>query len=128
MTIYVVTSGEYSGYGIEEVFTNKKQAELYCAAHKYCRVEKYQSDQVHLEGEVYYGILARDYYKRPLGCEFFYSSKPINPTVRINPQTGYLAHDEYIIPVNKSYDDKYGAMKKVARDYIAKYKAEQSGL
>lgn len=128
MKIYIVTSGEYSGYGIEAVFTDKKQAELYCAVHKYCRVEEYDADREHLEGEVHYGIIARDYYRYPLACEFFYSSKPINPTVRINPQTGLAAHDEYIIPVNKSYDEKYDAMKKVARDYIAKYKAEKEGL
>lgn len=129
MTIYVVTSGEYSGYGIDAVFTDKKQAELYCAAHKYCRVEEYKSDQVHLEGEVYYGILARDYYEYSLRCEFFYSDKPINPSVRAVPKTQFIAaHDEYIIPVNKSYDEKYNAMKKVARDYIAKYKAEKEGL
>lgn len=128
MTIYVVTSGEYSSYGIDAVFTDKKQAELYCAVHKGCHVETYKDDEYHYEGEVYYGILARDYYRYPLACEFFYSSKPINPTVRINPQTGLAAHDEYIIPVNKSYDEKYDAMKKVARDYIAKYKAEKEGL
>lgn len=130
MKIYIVTSGEYSDYGIDAVFTDKKQAELYCAVHKYCRVETYTADQEKIEGEVYYGILARDYYNHPMGCEFFYSDKPVDPSVRTVPKTGYTpAHDEYIIPVSKSYDGiKYDTMRKVARDYIAKYKAEQEGL
>lgn len=128
MTIYVVTSGEYSGYGIDEVFTDKKQAELYCAVHKGCRVEKYITDQKRLEGEVYYGILARDYYRGNIRCEFFYSNKPVEQRVKENPKGFLAAHTEYIIPVNKSYEDQYAAMKKVARDYIAKYKAEKEGI
>lgn len=129
MTIYVVTSGEYSGYGIDAIYTDRKQAELYCAVHEWCRIEEYEADQQRLEGEVYYGILARDFYQYSLRCEFFYSLKPIKPTVRINPKNTYLsAHDEYIIPVNKSYENRYEAMKKVARDYIAKMKAEEKGL
>lgn len=30
-TIYVVTSGEYSDYGIEAIFDTREKAELYCA-------------------------------------------------------------------------------------------------
>lgn len=33
MKVYIVTSGEYSDYGIRRVFTNKEKAELYCAMH-----------------------------------------------------------------------------------------------
>lgn len=33
MKVYIVTSGEYSGYGIRRVFTDKERAELYCAMH-----------------------------------------------------------------------------------------------
>ena len=129
MNIYIVTSGEYSDYGIDAVFTDKKQAELYCAVHKYCRVETHKADQEKIEGEVYYGILARDYYKSDIRCEFFYSDKPVEPSVTSKPKSTWIAaHDEYIIPVNKSYENSYEAMKKVARDYIAKYKAEQEGL
>ena len=129
MTIYVVTSGEYSDYGIDAVFTDKKQAELYCAVHEESHVETYIADQEKIEGEVYYGILARDYYKSAMWCKFFYSDKPVEPSVTSKPESTWIAaHDEYIIPVNKSYENCYEAMKKVARDYIAKYKAEQEGL
>lgn len=131
MKIYIVTSGEYSGYGIDAVFTDKKQAELYCAVHvhKESHVETYIADQEKIEGEVYYGILARDYYKSAMRCEFFYSDKPVEPSVTSKSESTWIAaHDEYIIPVNKSYENSYEAMKKVARDFIAKYKAEKEGI
>ncbi|MBR5271758.1 MAG: hypothetical protein IKV64_06210 [Clostridia bacterium] len=50
MNIYVATSGEYSDYGIEEVFTDKKQAELYCATHG-CYLEVYEADRTKIETE-----------------------------------------------------------------------------
>ena len=50
MEIYIATSGEYSDYGIEEVFTDKKQAELYCATHGCC-LEVYEADRTKIETE-----------------------------------------------------------------------------
>lgn len=50
MEIYIATSGEYSDYGIEKVFTDKKQAELYCATHE-CRLEIYEADETRIETE-----------------------------------------------------------------------------
>lgn len=55
MIIYVVTSGEYSDYGIEAVFDNKEQAELYCATKeghsdpKY--IEEYDTEEHHFDSE-----------------------------------------------------------------------------
>lgn len=34
MKVYIVTSGEYSSYGIERVFLDKEKAELYARLHK----------------------------------------------------------------------------------------------
>lgn len=48
MTIYVATSGEYSEYHIVGVFTDKNQAELFCATHEYY-LEEYEADQVKIE-------------------------------------------------------------------------------
>ena len=48
MKIYIVTSGCYSDYGINAVFTNKELAEKYCTAHsKYPEeyfIEEYEAD------------------------------------------------------------------------------------
>ena len=48
MTIYVATSGSYSDYQIDAVFTDKRQAEIYCAEHN-CWLEEYESDEVRIE-------------------------------------------------------------------------------
>lgn len=53
MKVYIVTSGEYSDYGIEKVFTDKEQAELYCALHESDYespiVEEWDADDVEIE-------------------------------------------------------------------------------
>ena len=50
MEIYIATSGEYSDYMIEEVFTDKKQAALYCATHECC-LEIYKADKTRIEAK-----------------------------------------------------------------------------
>lgn len=58
MTVYIVTDGEYSGYHIEAVFTNKEQAELYCATHECVdgrgspEIEKWEVDNHKFESAV----------------------------------------------------------------------------
>lgn len=53
MKVYIVTSGEYSDYGIEIVFTDRDQAELYCAMHENDydspRVEEWDADDVEID-------------------------------------------------------------------------------
>lgn len=72
MKIYAVTEGEYSDYHICAVFDDKKKAELYCAVREEkeflnnnCYVfgdeymiEEFDTDDVNIEGTVYYGIRA----------------------------------------------------------------------
>ena len=48
MTIYIATSGSYSDYHVDAVFTDKRQAEFYCAEHN-CWLEEYESDEVRIE-------------------------------------------------------------------------------
>lgn len=53
MKVYIVTSGEYSDYGIDRVFTDKENAELYCAMHEsdydQPTVEEWDADDVEIE-------------------------------------------------------------------------------
>lgn len=50
MTVYIATAGEYSDYHIEAVFTDEKQAKLYCAAHN-CYLEEYEADEAKIKTE-----------------------------------------------------------------------------
>ena len=51
MTVYVVTSGEYSDYGINAVFTDRTQANLYTLLHPCSQVEEYEADAIVLNGK-----------------------------------------------------------------------------
>lgn len=39
--IYIVTSGIYSDYGIDQVFKSREKAELYCDCHEGCEIEEW---------------------------------------------------------------------------------------
>lgn len=51
MKVYIVTSGEYSDYSIEAVFTNKETAWKFASMDSGCRIEKYETDSVEIKGE-----------------------------------------------------------------------------
>ena len=66
MTVYIVTSGEYSDYSIERVFSNKKAAEDYIEWRRpsYYRIEEYDmldsGKDIDMEGQAkYYYIEVR---------------------------------------------------------------------
>ena len=52
MTVYVVTSGIYSDYHIDAIFTDKVKAELYCAVHENSldqpEIEEWDTDGVEI--------------------------------------------------------------------------------
>lgn len=72
MKIYVVTEGAYLDYHICAVFTDKNKAELYCAVNEEKEfsnndyyifgdeymIEEFDTDDVNIEGTVYYGVRA----------------------------------------------------------------------
>lgn len=132
MTIYVVTSGEYSDYGINAVFTSREQAELYCATHndnsKYgyqCEVEEYEADTPVLEGKVYHGIRFTTSKKRVEYTENIYSARPVVPKIT---ERLYGIKDDCLIeiPTNQAYTIE--EREKIAKDYLAKIQAEKEGL
>lgn len=96
MTVYVVTSGEYSDYGIDRIFSNKKAAEDYIEWRRpsYYRIEEYEmlddGKDVDMEGQAkYYYIEVRGIcYKEALVNISYNIERTIasNSTV-INPRT-----------------------------------------
>lgn len=138
MTIYVVTSGEYSDYHIESVFADKKQAELYCAVRDsrreaydsdFCRIEEYETDEAQLEGKVYYGI---SFYAQVYTSGIYLQSADqiysISPVVT-KSKSDRSALYRYItgtISTSQAYD--WEQRRKIAQDYLAKMQAEEKGL
>lgn len=69
--VYIVTSGEYSDYGIECVFSSRQKAEKYikeCDAYPPCRIEEYELDVVSDNNKFLYEV-------------FFYENDNRNPTI-----------------------------------------------
>jgi len=66
MTIYVVTSGWYSSYGIMGVFTDKAKAQAYAETYDDGEVEEYEADpendrvQVYQASIGYHGDLCKE--------------------------------------------------------------------
>jgi len=131
MTVYIVTSGEYSDYGINAVFTSQEQAELYIStmpdSHKErYYIEKYETDESHYEGTVFYGInfsMTMKYNYRYYTTHPFISKKPVEEEIE---HSRYDNNYYVTIPTNRFYhffeDDDSLECKKVVQDWIAKYK------
>ena len=131
MTIYVVTSGEYSEYGINAVFTDVEKASLYCAGHydEYSqpKIEVWETSDEKIESDAdtiweykmrtdnvksYYPHISRCLVKHELGR--------YNNRIEIEDRC----------PVVYVYLDEFDEMKacKIGHDVYAKYKAEIAGI
>lgn len=140
MKIYVVTEGEYSDYHICAVFDDKKKAELYCAVREEkdfldnkCYVfgdeymiEEYDTDDIDIEGTVYYGVRAviyKDVNYRFNDYTTFISTSPIiDSVIETNRYCRYGMERKdckiYVVPIDESTynylkDDTFAI-----RDYI----------
>ena len=131
MTVYIVTSGEYSDYCVQAVFTDQKQAELYVSTRidldrEEYYIEKYETDASHFEGKVFYGIS----FVMTKKFNYIYSTMRTfiskNPVVEEVEENSYAKHLEVTIPVNRYYfrfeDEDCEKGIKIILDWIAKYK------
>lgn len=137
-TIYVVTSGEYSDYHIDGVFSNYEMAERYCALltdkHDYDyedpHIEEYDQDLISVNGKVYRGLTFREVQgiksKYVDGIYTFVSLNPIEKTIKKHTN-GYGEKVLLVtIPISVRVDDDEA--EKIAYDWLARYKAEEQGL
>lgn len=146
--IYVVTSGEYSDYGIVKMFENIEDAEQFCAIHN-DNMKPYD-DAYYLE--IYplsgYGEEEKIQTYKALSCrviecsatipsivsiiniETQFSKKSFNKSFKcVDSRTGAREYSG-VIPVNKTYDI-YGQreiVEKIIRDEFYKWKAEKKGI
>jgi len=105
MKVYIVTSGDYSDYHIEAVFTNEEQANLYCALHAgrwdSPSVEEYETDTWQIETKNDFKVRWEDY---------FWSKNPY-----LMPNSKFATNDENSIEVIKKENSDYGNL--VSGDY-----------
>lgn len=145
--VYVVTSGDYSDYSIDRVFSNREAAEKRCATWRQDiiwgdepRIEEYElEDGSNIEVEQVYKGLDFDvrytYYNDTVhitDIEMKYGVKPFEEKIRMKEKTtmrnGKKIELYYgTLPVNKTVETEAEA-EKIIFDRIAKWKAEQMGL
>lgn len=133
--VYIVTSGEYSDYRINKVFSSLEKAEKYCArvnvkddgySDYYCNlcyVEEFNLDDCEVSDNINVFYEYRFYFENQNNVEpIITSDKPVT-TVR------ELPYDYKYTAVCVTLKERnYAKAKKIQQDYLAKKKAEQNGL
>ena len=143
--VYIVTSGDYSYYRIDSVFSSREAAEKRCAVWRQeelwgdPRIEEYElEDGSNIEVEHLYKAMVFDQYyvfyqdKISVNFRMMYDIKPfkeeINRKEKAYSKNGKTMELYYgTLPVNKTVE-KQPAAEKIIYDRIAKWKAEQMGL
>ena len=143
--VYIVTSGDYSDYSIDSVFSSREAAEKRCAVWRQedlwdePRIEEYElEDGSNVIVEQVYKAIAFDqrcvFYQNEICVDFdmMYDVKPfeekINKKEKTHLKNGKTVELYYgILPVNKTVETETEA-EKIIFDRLAKWKAEQMGL
>ena len=140
--VYVVTSGEYSDYGIDSIFSSIEAAEKRCATWDGCddpNIEEYELEDGTniLIDQVYRGLnFGMDYisYNDSISVywDMKYGTKPFHVQIRLSEKLTSINNKKIelyhgTIPVNKTITDDNEA-EKIIYDRIAKWKAERIGL
>lgn len=140
--VYVVTSGDYSNYSINSVFSNREAAEKRCAVwdgRDEPTIEEYElEDGSNIEIEQVYKAIdfGMNYSRYPDNIYVYfdmqYASKPFQERITrngtITMRDGKVMEMYYgVIPVNKTVETREEA-EKIVYDRIAKWKTEQMGM
>lgn len=127
MKIYIVTSGEYSDYHIEAVFTDEEQAQLYCATHYDCDIEEWEADEIKItpvDIYVIYEFWFDDKFNGKLATSRL-SIKREKEVQIFKNQNPYFGSNPYkvTVPVKRGTPEEKAV--KIARDYLFQYLMEQ---
>ena len=140
--VYVVTSGDYSDYCIDGIFSNREAAEKRCATWDGCddpNIEEYELEDGtnNVIDQVYrglnFGMSYRSYDDNiSVYWEMKYGTKPFHVQIRLSEKLTSINNKKIelyhgTIPVNKTITDDKEA-EKIIYDRIAKWKAERIGL
>lgn len=147
MKVYIVTSGVYSQYGIEAVFTNLEQAERFCAVHNDSgrifsnlffagfRIEEYDTDPELSLSDTKQAVYRYEFYADKWGVRDFLE-EPIlfsvnetlhTPYVKLILKDGLLSGGEYKVFVLLKENNKDKALK-IAQDCFGEYMAQKEDI
>lgn len=137
--VYVITMGDYDNYHVEAVSTDKEAAERFCAVcsdtnRDIPMIEEYDilDETVDKHEKVYKALFFTMFDNGRIHSVYMrYSMKPFVLDICKNRTKDYRGFPVDIkgisgyIPVDESVDD-YETAKKIVRDYVTKWKAEQA--
>ena len=127
MIVYVITTGEYSDYGIEAVVLEKEKAEelkkLYSNDWGVVRIETYDTDDYYVEKGKFYEVKVGKrsaIHVRETGVTNIKDRNKVS-----FGRNWFTNVEEYSVLV-KAKDEEHA--KKIGADLVAKYKAEKQGV
>lgn len=136
MKVYVITSGEYSDYCIRTVALSREKAELICAMlnsekRYYCDVatiEEYDTDELQCDANEDVGLCYEaEFNYKTLGNTYW--GEPFYSFARNEIKRELLGHGYGIlIAATFPKDMPQEKARKIMKDRVAKWKAEQEGL
>ena len=138
--VYIVTSGEYSDYHIDAVFTTREKAEQFCAVHNTCErysnfynIEEYDVDESDCtKAEVVYAFHVDPSLKPSVEEVYVIDARNIEKfeeKVKIWQRSGDLLQDYYALGryvFLKEHNPEKAI--RIVLDRIAKAKAEKEGI
>ena len=123
MKIYVVTSGQYSDYGINGVFTVKEKAQKYVDIYNACeadydsaRIEEYEADIIDVSG-FWFGVSKYDTGK--LYCSRCGGTKD-DHELTVERRSGFVEVFVFADSIDKA--------KKIAIDRFTQFEAQEAGI
>ena len=136
MKVYVITSGEYSDYSILAVSLSREKAELICAmlnsTKRYysdvATIEEYDTDELQCDANEDVGLCyeAAFNYKT---LKNIYFDEPFYSFARNEIKREISGHGyEIIIAATFPKDMPQEKARKIMKDRVSKWKAEQEGL
>lgn len=139
MKVYVITSGEYSDYGICAVTLDKEQAELlkirYSDKYDTAYIEEYDTDNYKMEADDIYKHMYRTSFNMNHEidscniCSYINikHGEVVDHTIRFKYGDGRRSYFNYNVIVFVEAEDEDHA-KKIAKDIYMKWLAEQNDL
>lgn len=136
MKVYVITSGEYSDYCIRTVALSREKAEQICAmlnsqkrdCSDAATIEEYDTDEIQCDANEDVGLCyeAAFNYKT---LKNIYFDEPFYSFTRNEIKREISGHGyEIIIAATFPKDMPQEKARKIVKDRVAKWKAEQEGL
>ena len=133
MTIYIVTSGDFSDYSIDAVFTNRESADKYvdlvnrASAWKECGVEVWEADTVDT-GRVWWKVRKDVGYKTVCVQSMTFAEHGDERVRKVKQWMVFSRPSSGVEFVTDVFAESEEKAKKIAIDRFTEYEAREAGI